>query len=261
MQEQMPMENEQQEMVALLNSGDKRELRAFMQIYSKRIFERAHSVMHDKEKAMAVTRDVLKEVSGLAARGELKNNINAQLMALTDQACSRMIFSASGETTREAPAPIPPVPVPAEPIQAEPVVQAAPVQAEPVQPAAPAYEQPRTVAPVYEERSYAPAQSDGYARREPVPDLFAEDDEPKQETVPAKPAQEPARAEQKSARRASRKTDGGSLLLVIGIIITSILAVGLVWVLVVKLMVDGVLPNYDFGFARWFDANVFRLYY
>ena len=54
--------------------------------------------------------------------------------------------------------------------------------------------------------------------------------------------------------------EGASPLLVIAIILLSFLVVFLVWVLVVKLMTSGILPNYDFGFARWFNAHVFELY-
>ena len=76
---------------------------------------------------------------------------------------------------------------------------------------------------------------------------------------------EPVRRHRKSAKERTQEADedeyeGASPLLVIAIILLSFLVVFLVWVLVVKLMTSGILPNYDFGFARWFNAHVFELY-
>ena len=78
-------QRDKREMIALLNSGDKRELRAFMQLYSKQIYGRALDITHDAAAAKDATRRVLAEVAALASRSELKDNIDAQLMALTDQ--------------------------------------------------------------------------------------------------------------------------------------------------------------------------------
>ena len=85
-------QRDKREMIALLNSGDKRELRAFMQLYSKQIYGRALDITHDAAAAKDATRRVLAEVAALASRSELKENIDAQLMALTDQTCSEALF-------------------------------------------------------------------------------------------------------------------------------------------------------------------------
>ena len=50
------------------------------------------------------------------------------------------------------------------------------------------------------------------------------------------------------------------MFIVLLIFIMALITLALVWVLVVKLMYMGIIPKADFGFAEWFNANLFRLY-
>lgn len=245
------------EMIALLNSGDKRELRAFMQLYSRQIYDRALSITHDAAKAKDAARRVLAEVAALAARGGLKENIDAQLMALTDQICSEAIFlDGLVDDALKTDAPV-------ETECVEPCAAAAEQQealmehAEEAQPGGfrfIAEESPEENASL-EAAAFADDEEE-YAAEQAcaeVPDLFDDDVD-----VPRKPRREkPAK---RRAQALSEEGEGASPLLVIAIILLSFFVVFLVWVLVVKLMTSGILPNYDFGFAQWFNTHVFELY-
>lgn len=250
-------ERGKREMIALLNSGDKRELRAFMQLYSRQIYDRALSITHDAAKAKDAARRVLAEVAALAARGGLKENIDAQLMALTDQICSEAIFlDGLVDDALKADAP-------EETERVEPCAAAAEQQealmehAEEAQPGGfrfIAEESPEENASL-EAAAFADDEEE-YAAEQvcaEVPDLFDDDVD-----VPRKPRREkPAK---RRARALADEGEGASPLLVIAIILLSFFVVFLVWVLVVKLMTSGILPNYDFGFAQWFNTHVFELY-
>lgn len=250
-------ERGKREMIALLNSGDKRELRAFMQLYSRQIYDRALSITHDAAKAKDAARRVLAEVAALAARGGLKENIDAQLMALTDQICSEAIFlDGFVDDALKADAP-------EETERVEPCAAAAEQQetlmehAEEAQPGGfrfIAEESPEENASL-EAAAFADDEEE-YAAEQvcaEVPDLFDDDVD-----APRKPRREkPAK---RRARALSEEGEGASPLLVIAIILLSFFVVFLVWVLVVKLMTSGILPNYDFGFAQWFNTHVFELY-
>ena len=250
-------ERGKREMIALLNSGDKRELRAFMQLYSRQIYDRALSITHDAAKAKDAARRVLAEVAALAARGGLKENIDAQLMALTDQICSEAIFlDGLVDDALKTDAPV-------ETECVEPCAAAAEQQealmehAEEAQPGGfrfIAEESPEENASL-EAAAFADDEAE-YAAEQAcaeVPDLFDDDVD-----VPRKPRREkPAK---RRAQALSEEGEGASPLLVIAIILLSFFVVFLVWVLVVKLMTSGILPNYDFGFAQWFNTHVFELY-
>lgn len=250
-------ERGKREMIALLNSGDKRELRAFMQLYSRQIYDRALSITHDAAKAKDAARRVLAEVAALAARGSLKENIDAQLMALTDQICSEAIFlDGLVDDALKTDAPV-------ETECVEPCAAAAEQQealmehAEEAQPGGfrfIAEESPEENASL-EAAAFADDEEE-YAAEQAcaeVPDLFDDDVD-----VPRKPRREkPAK---RRARALADEGEGASPLLVIAIILLSFFVVFLVWVLVVKLMTSGILPNYDFGFAQWFNTHVFELY-
>lgn len=267
---------DKREMIALLNGGDKRELRAFMQLYSKQIYGRAFDITHDAVQAKQATRRVLAEVAALAARGGLKENIDAQLMALTDQVCSEALFfnglvdeamkpDANKAMQEEAPA------------APEPAAAAAPTalpgpKAWVYAANAPAEE--AVLAPESEneqaahtagEKAFAPKEtiaSESETEEEDleaeVPNLFDDDaDDVDDAATPMRERSNPIKR-----RETNREDDeeGAGPLLVIAIILLSLVVVFLVWILVVKLMTSGVLPNYDFGFARWFNAHVFELY-
>ena len=61
------------EMIALLNSGNKAELRAFLKLYTRPVYERALAITKSEEDAIRVTRRVTSEVSVLALRGKLED--------------------------------------------------------------------------------------------------------------------------------------------------------------------------------------------
>ena len=84
---------DKREMIALLNGGDKRELRAFMQLYSKQIYDRAFDITHDAVQAKQATRRVLAEVAALAARGGLKETSMRSLWRLRIKSAARRCFS------------------------------------------------------------------------------------------------------------------------------------------------------------------------
>ena len=262
-------QRDKREMIALLNSGDKRELRAFMQLYSKQIYGRALDITHDA----AATRRVLAEVAALASRSELKENIDAQLMALTDQTCSEALF-LGGLVDEALQASEPQMPKDDAPSAEEPCAQAA--DAERTIKEIPESGAERFQMEASAETAFSMAPENSWLSEE-----SAEENAPTEETVlePQKvhasdtevpnlfddDFAEPVRRHRKSAKERTQEADedeyeGASPLLVIAIILLSFLVVFLVWVLVVKLMTSGILPNYDFGFARWFNAHVFELY-
>jgi hypothetical protein len=262
-------ERGRQEMIALLNSGDKRELRAFMQLYSKRIYDRAFDITHDPAKAKDATRRVLAEVASLAARGELKENIDAQLMALTDQVCSEALFfnslvdealkaeaapKASDMAAQEAPAA-------AEPREQQADVlwtawENAPAEETILEPGAEAadMEMSDTETPGMDLPGVEPDEAEELDAE--VPNLFDDDADtpPTNRRRREKPAKRYAPAQEED------EDETTSPLLVIAIILLSMLVVFLVWILIVKLMASGVLPNFDFGFADWFNTHIFKLY-
>lgn len=89
-----------------------------------------------------------------------------------------------------------------------------------------------------------------------VPNLFDDDADtpPTNRRRREKPAKRYAPAQEED------EDETTSPLLVIAIILLSMLVVFLVWILIVKLMASGVLPNFDFGFANWFNTHIFKLY-
>ena len=268
-------QRDKREMIALLNSGDKRELRAFMQLYSKQIYGRALDITHDAAAAKDATRRVLAEVAALASRSELKENIDAQLMALTDQTCSEALF-LGGLVDEALQASEPQMPKDDAPSAEEPCAQAADAERTITEIPESGAERFQMEASAETAFSMAPENSEFWLSEE-----SAEENAPTEETVlePQKvhasdtevpnlfddDFAEPVRRHRKSAKERTQEADedeyeGASPLLVIAIILLSFLVVFLVWVLVVKLMTSGILPNYDFGFARWFNAHVFELY-
>ena len=226
-------------MIALLNSGNKAELRAFLKLYTRPVYERALAITKSEEDAIRVTRRVTSEVSVLALRGKLEEDIDAQLMALTDACCSEDMFFARlvEDTLRDYP----------EEKNEQPTLFG-----KAVKPNWPA-KQPSVV-----ERGSAAitasapkSKTDGAytapAAESSTPRLFDEDlslDWENEDDI--EPEDE---ADSKP-----------SVLIVLLIFLLAIVTLALVWVLVVKLMYLGILPKADFGFAEWFNAHLFRLY-
>lgn len=248
-------------MIKLLNSGDKRELRAFLTLYAKPIYDRAFAITNDEVDAKRVTRRVIAEITMLAAKGELSEDVDGQLMKLTDSCCSEDLFfaklvddtmteldaSTGGSGRTEPPAAAPASRPSAEDASAPPPmtergerVEAARRRIEnELNPDAGAGRCANGSAdggsadsPVSSYRSSM--NGDASVREEGDLRLFGEEDEDE-----------------------GKKT---SPFIVILIILLSLITVALVWVLVVKLMYTGVIPLYDFGFGTWFNSNLFPLY-
>ena len=183
----------------------------------------------------------------LALRGKLEEDIDAQLMALTDACCSEDMFFARlvEDTLRDYPEekneqptlfgkavkPNWPAKQPSvvERSSAAMAVSAPKAKAEsgPVAAAASAYTAPTA-------ESSAPRLFD----EDLSLDWENEDDIEPEDEADSKP----------------------SVLIVLLIFLLAIVTLALVWVLVVKLMYLGILPKADFGFAEWFNAHLFRLY-
>lgn len=225
------------EMIRLLNSGDPRELRAFLTLYARPVYERAMTITCDEADAKRVTRRVISETALLAAKGALEEDVDAQLMKLTDHCCSEDLFFAKlvDDTIKELASCTEKEPDIGADARSAAAVDLRPAQAEQEPPewdAAPqgftGRESPQTNAYVSD---LAAAPADG------VPDLFAEEDE---------------------LDAADEKKPGP--FIVVLIFTLALITVALVWVLLVKLMALGILPKFDFGFAEWFNAHVFRLY-
>lgn len=234
------------EMIALLNSGNKAELRAFLKLYTRPVYERALAITKSEADAIRVTRRVTSEVSVLALRGKLENDIDAQLMALTDACCSEDLFFARlvEDTLRDYP----------DDKSEQPTLFAK--AGKPHWPSKPSAVERGSAAITAEPKAEAPAEtipsSEEQLKTKPIekseaPRLFDEDlsldwdeeDEPEPED------------------EADNKP---SVLIVLLIFLLAILTLALVWVLVVKLMYIGILPKADFGFADWFNTHLFRLY-
>lgn len=272
------------EMIRLLNSGDQRELRAFLTLYAKPVYDRAMAITGNETDARRVTRRVVSETALLAVKGALEEDVDAQLMKLTDACCSEDLFFArlvdetmqelsvrpAGEPDRLLPrapafAPEPPQ-NPAEPGPAEPLHKPARPAYEFAQPAAAGAEPaPKAAAPV--NRPVAPAPKKVVPAEAPPPDaapapreapeapplLYVSDLAPVQEVdVPDLFAEEEAEAEAEGKK-------AGPLMVVL-IFTLSLITIALVWVLLVKLMYVGAIPKFDFGFAEWFNAHMFKLY-
>ncbi len=234
------------EMIALLNSGNKAELRAFLKLYTRPVYERALAITKSEEDAIRVTRRVTSEVSVLALRGKLENNIDAQLMALTDACCSEDMFFARlvEDTLRDYP---------------DDNTDQPTLFGKAVRPKWPA-KQPSVV-----ERGSAAitaSVSNAKAKHEPIAAAgtaygasAAEGGAPK--LFDEEPSLDWGDDELDADDEADSKP---SVLIVLLIFMLAIMTLALVWVLVVKLMYLGILPKADFGFAEWFNAHLFRLY-
>lgn len=237
------------EMVALLNSGNKAELRAFLKLYTRPVYERALAITKNEADAIRVTRRVTSEVSVLALRGKLENDIDAQLMALTDACCSEDLFFARlvEDTLRDYP----------EDYSNKPVVFS--------KAASPNWPKRRSAV----ERGSAAVMN---AVKEEAPqtcaDVQQKNDQPKKENAAPKLFDEDL---SESWDDWDDEWDDGispdeeadtkpSVLIVLLIFLLAMVTLALVWVLVVKLMYMGILPKADFGFAEWFNKHLFMLY-
>lgn len=239
------------EMVALLNSGNKAELRAFLKLYTRPVYERALAITKNEADAIRVTRRVTNEVTVLALRGKLENDIDAQLMALTDACCSEDIFFAKlvEDTLRDFP----------EDNAEQPTLFS--------KAASPSWPKKQSVV----ERGSAAVIAASSASHMPAAAAEAE----KVSSAPKSSAKEaPALFEEDLSEDWLDDEDWEdefediddeaesrpSVLIVLMIFLLALVTLALVWVLVVKLMYLGVLPKSDLGFGEWFNAHLFRLY-
>lgn len=218
------------EMVKLLNGGDRRELRAFLTLYAKPIYDRALAFTGEEAEAKRVTRRVVAETALLAAKGMLEEDVDAQLMRLTDACCSEDLFFARlvDETMRELDA--------ASAGGAVGSLQAAPFTAGESAPALARNEAFLHEWEAAEADLFGPSAPDTAAEWDDAPALFDREEEDEDD---------------------EKKPGPLIVLLIFGL---ALLTVALVWVLLVKLMHLGILPKFDFGFGEWFNAHVFLLY-
>lgn len=61
-------------------------------------------------------------------------------------------------------------------------------------------------------------------------------------------------------RKREKKREEAPVGMVLLIFLLVMVVLGLIWMLLVMLMSKGYLPMMDFGFARWFNANIFQLF-
>lgn len=148
------------ELIDILNGGNKEELKAFLNLYSKPIYERALALRNDKEEARACAKRTMAQVVRLAKQSRLSYDIDAQLMYITDICCDDaayekmllgdMVEEVLAQSDGEEAA----IGTEAQPPQAE--------QAAPAKDTAFAAEQPRSVEPapvIVRQRSSAEAVS------------------------------------------------------------------------------------------------------
>lgn len=232
------------EMIKLLNSGDKKELHAFLKLYARPIYERALAITGNDADAKRVTRRAITETALLAAKGALEDDVDVQLMSLTDACCSEDIFFEKlvDDTMNELGTT---VAAPAKPLQTANTANTANTAQDAAQGSAPtAVYAPEKSGDTLFEDSFADMRARGgekYTGNE-VPDLFDESD-----------------GEDDGLEDDDDVKKPGPLLVLL-IFLLALITVALVWVLLVKLMYIGFIPKFDFGFAQWFNANVFMLY-
>jgi len=283
------MDSADKNLIALLNTGDRRELKAFLKLYSKPVYDRSLALTGKPESAYEVTRRVIVEVVHLARRGELREDIDAQLMAITDSICEEeRYFSTMVNSTVDtlmpgeypvAPAAAPQITHQTAPLIGAPFALDAHTPASTVRPnlyaPQPApfmgtppvdyahYSQQTRPAEAYASTAGAPPPHYGFA---PIP-------------APAYAEPEPARAATANADAPAQHdyndTDDimeydeyppprkASPLLVILIFLLAVIVVALVWMLIVKLIRIGAIPlEFPIAdmFGDWFNVNVFPFF-
>ena len=183
----------------------------------------------------------------LALRGKLEEDIDAQLMALTDACCSEDMFFARlvEDTLRDYPEEKNEQPTlfgkavkPNWPAKQPSVVERGSAAITASAPKAKTDGEPATAAASAYTAPAAESSTPRLFDEDLSLDWENEDDIEPEDEADSKP----------------------SVLIVLLIFLLAIVTLALVWVLVVKLMYLGILPKADFGFAEWFNAHLFRLY-
>ncbi len=229
------------EMIKLLNTGDKKELHAFLKLYARPIYERALAITGNDADAKRVTRRTITETALLAAKGALEDDVDEQLMSLTDACCSEDLFFEKlvDDTMNELGTPAVQAKTGAVSADAPKKHAAAQTEAAPPLYALPKEEKDKPFTDAFVDIRARGGEK--YGKQE-LPDLFDEDDVENDDAAEDEGVKKP-----------------GPLLVVL-IFMLSLVTVALVWVLLVKLMYIGLIPKFDFGFAQWFNTNVFMLY-
>ncbi|MDO5112554.1 MAG: hypothetical protein Q4E65_09625 [Clostridia bacterium] len=246
-------------MIQEVNQGDQTALRDFLGIYAKHILDRATAQTPDEQHAREATRMTILAITTAAKAGRVPSEPVPWVDKLTDESVARLSMPLTpaqpAQPIQPIQPPTPPAPMappvetawePAVPMHVEPALDAyayAPAAPEPAaEPfyAPPAPEQPPVYAPARAAQKHAARQ---------VPDLFDADADA---YAPEEEARPP--------RRRKKNRDDAPVGLVFLIFLMVLVVLGLVWMLLVMLMSKGYLPVMDFGFAQWFNANVFVLF-
>lgn len=270
-------------MLEKVNGGDMEALRSFLQTYANHILNRAKLKSPDEAIAREATRITILNIKQAAQKGLVPDEPSPWIDKLTDESVQRLTLPI-GNAKKSAAAPKVPVSPSAastardasaaqqrtkQTEQAQRVVQAQPMARDKQTAQQSAYSagaqfvreyQPaaKTAAHTAQRQELQPQRSAQVAKTQRpsqpprpqerrIPDLFDSD-----EDLPLEKAQ--------SKRRGKKKRDDAPVGMVFMIFLLVLVVLGLIWMLLVMLMSKGYLPVMDFGFANWFNANVFQLF-
>lgn len=230
-------------------SRDGREgLRALMERASRPMYVRALQLTGDVRDAKQAVRRALNEAAKAAKSGALPEEAEAWCLQLVERFCDDELYYKRliDDTMAGLDAPF------------TAPCAAAEKESVPFAPeSAPAYASAAVLPKRAEPRAQAMAlAADGdegmfaapkKQREKAVPNLFAEDDEG---------CDEPDDDEYDDDYR--QKTGGFGLALLI--LLLTLISAGLIWIIAVKLKTLGYINISDFGFASWFNENIFMFY-
>lgn len=262
-------------MIDRINNGDRDALKQLLTRYTKPIYERALARTKDDARAKEITRDTLSSIVAAAEKGECPADTSAWIMSLVDTRCSDDELSAilddvlskdpvgwerqepKKDWQTEAPqaswsgeSKIQPAPTQESQPEPEPREEA---ETRSIQP--PAYSEPQAQPEVPQRQ---PAQEPQKATHERARDVIPEEAPPRARSSRAVP--ELFDDGEDDEPRGGRRRRSGGVGMVLLILLLLVLVAALVWMLVVMLMTRGILPMADFGFADWFNTNIFKLY-
>lgn len=242
-------------MTEQINRGDKQALKSLLVEYTKQVYERAYAATTDAEMAKRITRATLNDIIQAAENAACPDEscLHEWIMGLADRHINdetdvrAQVDALLNEVSEEVKPKVdtgwtPPdfakqwTPPEMDTNWTPPDKQDALRKAQP----AAAQEARRADAPAEPKRQSTPAR----AARTRVPELFDDgrDDDDDDDYDYDEPR---------------HKRSAGMVLLIVALVLVVAL---LVWMLVVMLMTRGILPMLDFGFAEWFNSNIFKLY-
>ncbi len=284
-------------MLEKVNGGDMEALRSFLQTYANHILNRAKLKSPDEAIAREATRITILNIKQAAQKGLVPDEPSPWIDKLTDESVQRLTLPIGNAKKSVAASKAPVSPSAASTArdasaaqqrtkqteQAQRVVQAQPMAQDKQTAQQPAYSagaqfvreyQPaaKTAAHTAQRQELQPQRQELQPQRQElqpqrsaqvaktqrpsqpprpqerrIPDLFDSD-----EDLPLEKAQ--------SKRRGKKKRDDAPVGMVFMIFLLVLVVLGLIWMLLVMLMSKGYLPVMDFGFANWFNANVFQLF-